>query len=516
MTIVRTPPVEPEGISLLHTASSLITPSFAVTHLYSLEPLGIGTGMIESLSSYITRLAGAHCVTPGKLFYGLRDLLKNSSSNSTHGAPCNRLPFTLSISGCGEVAERVVNTMQVLTGQPNLRLLTLLDWRRALSPRKLIRKTQAWCPYCYEEWRRSGKPLYQPLLWSIEVVTTCDVHRRPLQVCCPHCRKQFHGRQTKPGYCSRCGAWLGKSWRPHTQRSQTSVLTADNPEHLRQLKALLATTGDRFYQRALSSDLRTVVMNSRWPNATALSHAAGLMPLCLFSFLDAKCRPQLPQLLAICSAAQISLLELLSQQFKMVAIPDSDKCWGRYQPITPALRKKTALALAAALTNQPPVSPERVAMDTKVSPSWLVRTFPDEVTALRAKVRQYRKTKIARMERMLTSALKSPHPIAINVLASKIGFARVNISRCYPELYRKVWERYRDSKPQRSTDRKQKRTNDIRRAAIALYERGEYPSLSKVVRELGGRNTWYLNKLLGKVLAEVRSELGIPTAKFGK
>lgn len=34
------------------------------SRLYHLEPIGIGTPYVESLTSYIARLAEAHCLTP--------------------------------------------------------------------------------------------------------------------------------------------------------------------------------------------------------------------------------------------------------------------------------------------------------------------------------------------------------------------------------------------------------------------------------------------------------------------
>ena len=36
--------------------------------LYSIPPIGIGTGDVECLTSYICRLADAHCVSPTNLF----------------------------------------------------------------------------------------------------------------------------------------------------------------------------------------------------------------------------------------------------------------------------------------------------------------------------------------------------------------------------------------------------------------------------------------------------------------
>ena len=41
-----------------------------VSRLYSLNPIRVGTPYTESLSSYLTRLAQEHCVTPKKLIMG--------------------------------------------------------------------------------------------------------------------------------------------------------------------------------------------------------------------------------------------------------------------------------------------------------------------------------------------------------------------------------------------------------------------------------------------------------------
>ena len=40
------------------------------SRLFFLEPIGVGTPYTESLSSYLTRLAQEHCVTPKKLIMG--------------------------------------------------------------------------------------------------------------------------------------------------------------------------------------------------------------------------------------------------------------------------------------------------------------------------------------------------------------------------------------------------------------------------------------------------------------
>ena len=39
------------------------------TRLYSLAPIGVGTPMVESLTGYVVRLAEAHCVAAGLLYW---------------------------------------------------------------------------------------------------------------------------------------------------------------------------------------------------------------------------------------------------------------------------------------------------------------------------------------------------------------------------------------------------------------------------------------------------------------
>ncbi len=89
----------------------------------------------------------------------------------------------------------------------------MLSWADVLSPKGLVRRAQAWCPLCYEEWKRDGAVVYNPLLWSLEVVSRCPLHHTPLHQRCPHegCNRLIPllAPGSRPGYCSHCGRWLG-------------------------------------------------------------------------------------------------------------------------------------------------------------------------------------------------------------------------------------------------------------------------------------------------------------------
>ena len=64
-----------------------------------------------------------------------------------------------------------------LTLQRGLHSLTMLPWMGVLSFKGLLRHEKAWCEDCLEEQHIAGKTVYEPLLWSIEVVKVCPHHK---------------------------------------------------------------------------------------------------------------------------------------------------------------------------------------------------------------------------------------------------------------------------------------------------------------------------------------------------
>jgi transcriptional regulator with XRE-family HTH domain len=183
--------------------------------LFSLEPIGVNMPWVESLTSYIARLADAHSVFPGILMekivvpraFGSLPRKGAPTIYTADGTKSNLLNAT------GIRALRVVQEMEKLTLRKDLSFLTLLTWTEVLYIRGLIRLTRAWCPLCYEQWRISGQTIYDPLLWALLPVTTCVRHHIHLSQRCPYedCHRQLPGLawRSRPGYCSYCHRWLG-------------------------------------------------------------------------------------------------------------------------------------------------------------------------------------------------------------------------------------------------------------------------------------------------------------------
>ncbi len=185
--------------------------------LYHLEPVGIGTRYVESLTGYIARLAQAYNISVSKFLQGtVRPLLGKNRESARNHVDLLRPHSAMNLNG-GEngYARQTVETLEQLTANRNLRFLTMSPWAHVLDLQGLFRRDHAWCPACYEDWRRTGHVIYEPLLWALDVVTVCPIHRRPLHLQCPNpgCQKlaRVLSARSRPGYCPWCGCWLGGS-----------------------------------------------------------------------------------------------------------------------------------------------------------------------------------------------------------------------------------------------------------------------------------------------------------------
>lgn len=203
------------------------------SRLYQLEPVGIGTPLVESLTGYIARLAEAHCVLPGVLMEKeltpiVKEFSRRSPESELKPDRAGIFSRTGTLNGIGVMAMDWVRAVETLTLRRDLRFLTMLTWTSVLPLRNLLcRHNRAYCPACYEEWRSSGQQIYEPLLWAINGVTICLHHRRRLCLQCLRCRQPFPplAWNSRPGYCPKCKGWLGIS--PNTQLPDNDAVTEE-------------------------------------------------------------------------------------------------------------------------------------------------------------------------------------------------------------------------------------------------------------------------------------------------
>lgn len=174
--------------------------------LFALKPNGVGTDRVESLSSYVTRLARAHSVSPRWL---IREELRQRAPNPEEMRWLGHTSRQMSMDGLGKFSQSLVPLLEELTTVPSLEYLTLLPLAD-LIPRNgpyQLHGQPRWCPDCYLEQIHKGEDISRPLLWSLALYRVCHRHREVLLDACPKCGGHQRFVPVLPDliHCGRCG-----------------------------------------------------------------------------------------------------------------------------------------------------------------------------------------------------------------------------------------------------------------------------------------------------------------------
>jgi DNA-binding XRE family transcriptional regulator len=289
-----------------------------VTRLYHLSPIGLGTPMVESLTGYIIRLAEAHCVSAGVLYWKeIRALAAKGKIFTFRVTNDDGYP-THAINGMGSPAADFVNALKTLTGHHDLSCLTLLACGRVLPGHSLLRRCRAWCESCLYAWREANQPIYEPLLWALQAVTICPYHCRILRQACPHCERQAGPLEARSrrDYCSRCGQTLIPTAINPT--SDSRVLPGDELAWAswvaRALGELLAAAPQITCPPGrdhLAETIRICVDRFCSRNASTLARLMHVGREAVSKWQREKSRPRLALLLRMAYRLGISLLDLL-------------------------------------------------------------------------------------------------------------------------------------------------------------------------------------------------------------
>lgn len=126
--------------------------------LYSLEPIGIGTPLVESLSSYLTRLAQEHCVTPQKLIMTeiapliMNDRFEPEMRSKNVSSLFGNSDARPAINGMREMTRSLTLALENLTLRNDIIYLSCLTYQGIIKERGLFRQYKAWCPQILSGW----------------------------------------------------------------------------------------------------------------------------------------------------------------------------------------------------------------------------------------------------------------------------------------------------------------------------------------------------------------------------
>lgn len=145
--------------------------------LNPLVPHGLGTVRVESLQSYLCRLALSHFVSPGTLVRAIAPRLRRHSPS----CDARRLKPNWRNDEAGLAAAFSPPTGQSLVD------LTLAHWSHLIAPTSLRRRHLVWCPACLRE---SQSP-YEHLTWTLQPLHGCPNHGASLSERCASCGRRI-------------------------------------------------------------------------------------------------------------------------------------------------------------------------------------------------------------------------------------------------------------------------------------------------------------------------------------
>lgn len=181
--------------------------------LFSIPLMGQGTAEVESLSSYVFRMAYEHGVSVGVLLSGIYQASgEDCRARHFHVAGKKGIEVLSRVNGCSKGLRQVLES---LTGQD------LFCWPiRFLEKQVYQISTEIggfrWCPECFAEMSQVDSPRYIKQIWHMNAVIHCPLHRTPLVGVCPKCgQAQTSMRvQTHIGWCGQCGQSLAERAQP--------------------------------------------------------------------------------------------------------------------------------------------------------------------------------------------------------------------------------------------------------------------------------------------------------------
>ncbi len=499
------------------------------SRLYQLEPIGLGTPSVESLISYVSRLAEAYCVPTGLLIVNeIAPLMKAEYTFGDKEGGLDRIfaNQTRALNGMGNWSKSLVQALESLTLRTNLRSLTMLPWAEVIPQKSLLKPTRAWCPNCYGDSQIAEQPLYEPLLWSFSCVEVCLHHQQPLHSLCPTCQKPNRPLAwlSRPGYCSKCREWLGsyrkleaaQSWEITESAWAWHAWVANNIGDLTASASREPITPSR---EAIALTLAGYARTLFEGNISAFSRWLGLGRVQTHRWVTGESAPELKTLLKICFRLEVPLLKIFNQAIantclakeakqplEQTKVASSSSLNLQVEEVSKQIRQ-----MKAALTEDPPPSLAKVAERLGYRRTTTLYYYASDMChAISAKHTEYQKVVELKNIRCALEAVIANDvcpPPSLQKVAQSISTSVHTLKKHFPELCCSISSRYASYLSECRVKRIQLLKEEIRQVAAKLEDQGIEPTASRVSLYLNKPRS-ILQKEAKAALKEVRYELG--------
>ncbi|MBJ8024936.1 TniQ family protein [Bacillus cereus] len=282
--------------------------------LYSVSPKEIGTGMCESLSSYIIRLSTEHNIITGALINKIMAPILDSRyilNSSSNGG--NRFyDGAKSLNSFDKSASEFTRILGLLTGRNDIKETTLIEIKDLIASRDLLKNNLAWCPMCLNQWKEDA---YYPLIWFFKDVKVCVQHNCGLKDICPSCDKHLPilHRKMLIGYCPYCSNWLGTNEIKRIENNK-ELFKAKEISNLVANRSFLARGSDK---ETISNALLQLINCYTNGNLAEFARLINIPKVTLWDWVYGGRLPSLGKILDVCFNSNVSLTQLLNGDFKI-------------------------------------------------------------------------------------------------------------------------------------------------------------------------------------------------------
>ncbi len=495
------------------------------SHLYYLEPIGVGTPYVESLTSYIARLALSHHVTPEALLFSkIAPLAKKNYDPEIEIGISQIYGKTRHLNGMSPEVISHIKALESLTLRDDLQSITMLPWSRVIAKEGLLRKNKAWCAHCYEEWRMSKQAIYEPLIWFLKVIKFCPFHYQVLCERCPRCNRPNHPLcgQSIPGYCSHCKQWLGT-----LEKIGATAIFNFVGDDLKYENWVLENIGKLVSTPAcltarLSKEGTAEVFSSYAKSVGSIAELARLLKMPkhkVHSLTTGKYLITINSLLLMCYSLETEVVKLLTAKPTSIELSKlaARQILQQYQRHrcprkTPNTWTQKRRIPQEALSEYPPPSVEELAKRQGYAYEYSLRSLKtlDLWNAVIIRYKNYQDTqRLNNQELVLKSALESEEypPLPMKRVAEEAGWAATTLYKNFPKLCQAISKRYITYREMAGIRRMLRSRKQIWLIANEIHKEGVRPTNSRILCRLKNP-TIIPRKKVCLVMEEARRRLG--------
>lgn len=176
-----------------------------MTPYFHVMPIAVGTAEVECLSSLLHRASYAHGVSRFQFVSHLQSRWKTETGN--HLPRCEELRW----DGYSPNVAIALSALEYAFGY-SLEGTTLIALQGICAGNSIgsIKHERCWCPACFKGDREAGRPPYDRLLWRVQGVDRCSLHKLRLRRNCPHCEsgQTKDSSKVELDTCNTCGQSL--------------------------------------------------------------------------------------------------------------------------------------------------------------------------------------------------------------------------------------------------------------------------------------------------------------------